>query len=133
MVINKGLTGGLARAYLATHQGPHGDAPAADTALTMPMNVSGQMVSPALLAAQPQIGHQRSTGDTKVAVYSTDDSTGVDALCAGAAPRRFGRSGLFAAGREIASRLHASWPELTESRNSAPDRSVLQPGGGAPR
>ena len=62
VVINKGLTGGLARAYLATHQGPHGDAPAADTGMTMPVNVLGQMVTPQLLAAHTKMGHRRSPG-----------------------------------------------------------------------
>lgn len=62
-----------------------------------------------------------------------DDTAGVDALCTGGTSRRAGRSGLFSAGREIASRLQASWPELTEPRTSAPDRSVLHPVGGTPR
>jgi hypothetical protein len=62
-----------------------------------------------------------------------DDSAGVDGLCTGVAPRRSGRSGLLAAGRDLASRLQASWPELTEPRTSAPDRSVLHPVGGATR
>jgi glutamate dehydrogenase len=75
-VIDTGLTGGFANAYLATHQGPHGDAPAADTAVTMPLDLSGRTVSPALLAAHARLGRQRYTGDTKVAVYSADDAGG---------------------------------------------------------
>ncbi|MDT5316850.1 MAG: glutamate dehydrogenase [Mycobacterium sp.] len=76
-VIDTSLTSGLAKAYLATHQGPHGDAPAADTAVTMPLDLSARMVSPALVAAHARVGRQRSTGDTKVAVYSAEDSSGV--------------------------------------------------------
>ncbi len=76
-VIDTGLTSGLVKAYLATHQGPRGDAPAADTAMTMPLDLSGRTVSPALLAAHARVGQQRSTGDTKVAVYSAGDSNGV--------------------------------------------------------
>jgi hypothetical protein len=44
-----------------------------------------------------------------------DDPAGVTALHAGALTKRMGRSGLLAAGREIAARLRASWPELTEA------------------
>jgi hypothetical protein len=43
-----------------------------------------------------------------------DDPAGVTALHAGASTRRMSRSGLLAAGREIAARLRASWPELTD-------------------
>ena len=55
-VIDTGRTSGLARAYLATHQGPHGDAPAADASVTMPLDVTGRLVSPALLAAHARVG-----------------------------------------------------------------------------
>ncbi|MBJ7338855.1 NAD-glutamate dehydrogenase [Mycolicibacterium sp.] len=75
--IDTGLTSGLAKAYLATHQGPHGDSPAADTALTVPLDLAGRTVSPALLAAHARVGRQRSAGETKVAVHSAGDSSGV--------------------------------------------------------
>ncbi|MEU0496085.1 NAD-glutamate dehydrogenase [Mycobacterium sp. NPDC006124] len=67
----------VAKAYLATHQGPHGDAPATDAALTMPVDVSRRTVSPALLAAHRAVGQQRATGDTKVAVHAADDPDGI--------------------------------------------------------
>ncbi|MET0454081.1 MAG: NAD-glutamate dehydrogenase [Mycobacterium sp.] len=70
------LTSGLATAYLDTHQGPHGDAPAADAAVTMPLDLSGRIVTPALLAAHARLGGQRSSGDTKVAVYDVDEPGG---------------------------------------------------------
>ncbi len=76
-VIRTGRKGDLAEAYLATHQGPHGDAPAADSVLTAPMDVSGRSVPPALVAAHARVGEQRSTGDTRVAVYAAEDSSGV--------------------------------------------------------
>jgi glutamate dehydrogenase len=81
--INTGATAavntGVARAYLATYQGPHGDAPSADAAVTAPIDASGvgRMVSPALLAAHSALAQQRSPGETKVAVYAADDPNGV--------------------------------------------------------
>ncbi len=76
-VIDTGLAGALADAYLATHQGPHGDAPSADASVTMPLDLSSRTVSPALLAAHARVGGQRSTGDTKVAVYAAEDPSGI--------------------------------------------------------
>jgi len=79
-VLNTGqdLTTGMARAYLLTYQGPHGDAPAADSAVTAPIDQSvvGRMVSPALLAAHGRLGKHRSMGETKVAVLGADDPVG---------------------------------------------------------
>ncbi len=69
----------LARAYLQTHRGPHGDAPAADTAVTAPIGLesAGRLVTSALLAAHDRLGRTRSIGETKVAVYGTDEESGV--------------------------------------------------------
>lgn len=66
----------LARAYLQTHQGPHGDAPAPDAAVTAPVgqSVAGRIVTPALLAAHAKLGRQRVIGETKVAVYGDDEA-----------------------------------------------------------
>jgi glutamate dehydrogenase len=77
--LNQDATAGLARAYLATYQGPHGDAPAADSAVTAPVDQSaiGRLVSPAMLAAHSRLGARRSMGETKVAVYPADDPSGV--------------------------------------------------------
>ncbi|TPG33218.1 NAD-glutamate dehydrogenase [Mycobacterium hodleri] len=41
------------------------------------MDLLERTVSPALLAAHGRVGQQRSTGDTKVAVYSAGDSSGI--------------------------------------------------------
>ncbi|KAA0093160.1 NAD-glutamate dehydrogenase [Mycolicibacterium sp. P1-18] len=71
------VAGDLEKAYLATHHGPHGDAPAADAALTMPVDASGRSVSPALIAAHQTVGQQRATGDTKVAVHAAEDPGGI--------------------------------------------------------
>ncbi|MDT5152324.1 MAG: glutamate dehydrogenase [Mycobacterium sp.] len=73
-VIDTERTSELAKAYLATQQGPHDDAPAADSSVTMPVDV---LVSPALLAAHARVAVQRSSGDTKVAAYAADDPSGV--------------------------------------------------------
>ena len=72
------VTVGMARAYLVTYHGPQGDAPAADSAVTAPIDRSivGRMVSPALLAAHGRLGRQRSIGQTNVAVYGADDPSG---------------------------------------------------------
>jgi glutamate dehydrogenase len=77
--LNQDHAAGLARAYLATYQGPHGDAPAADSAVTAPVDPSaiGRLVSPAMLAAHSRLGARRSVGETKVAVYAADDPSGV--------------------------------------------------------
>ena len=68
----------LARAYLATYRGPHGDAPGADSAVTGPVDrtAAGRLVSPALIDAHYRLGRHRRLGDTRVAVYPEDDAGG---------------------------------------------------------
>ena len=67
----------LARAYMATYRGPHGDAPGADSAVTGPVDrTAGRMMSPALVDAHLRLGRQRTFGDTRVAVYGEDDPAG---------------------------------------------------------
>ena len=68
----------LARAYMATYRGPHGDAPGADAAVTGPVDRAavGMLVSPALIDAHYRLGRHRSFGDTRVAVYADDDPAG---------------------------------------------------------
>ena len=67
----------LARAYMATYRGPHGDAPGADSAVTGPVDrTAGRMMSPALVHAHLRLGRQRTFGDTRVAVYGEDDPAG---------------------------------------------------------
>ena len=64
----------LARAYMATYRGPHGDAPGADSAVTGPVDrTAARMMSPALVDAHCRLGRHRSIGDTRVAVYADDD------------------------------------------------------------
>src|SRR3981189_2511426 len=77
-VLHQDANARLARAYLQTYQGPHGDAPAADSAITAPVDqsITGRLVSPALVAAHRRRGTQRRVGETKVAVYGADDATG---------------------------------------------------------
>ena len=70
-------TGALVDAYVATHQGPHGDAAAADSSVTLPLDIAGRLVTPALLAAHARVGRERATGETKVAAYGADDPSGV--------------------------------------------------------
>jgi hypothetical protein len=62
-----------------------------------------------------------------------DDPAGVAALHTGAATRRMSRSGVLAAGREIAARLRASWPELTEATPSTGRHPVEVAAGGGIR
>jgi glutamate dehydrogenase len=71
----------LARAYMATYHGPHGDAPGADAAITAPVDRAslGTLVSPAMVEAQYRLGRHRSFGDTRVAVYADDDPAGFGA------------------------------------------------------
>ncbi len=68
----------LARAYMATYRGPHGDAPGADSAVTGAgrPDGAGRLMSPALVAAHYRLGRQRPVGDTRVAVYADDDPGG---------------------------------------------------------
>ena len=67
----------LARAYMATYRGPHGDAPGADSAVTAPVQRSALgVMSPALVDAHLRLGRQRSFGETRVAVYGDDDPAG---------------------------------------------------------
>ncbi|HTI75400.1 MAG TPA: NAD-glutamate dehydrogenase [Mycobacterium sp.] len=67
----------LARAYMATYRGPHGDAPGADSAVTAPLDraVTGLM-SPALVQAHLRLGQHRAFGDTRVAVYPDRSTAG---------------------------------------------------------
>ncbi|BBY30868.1 NAD-glutamate dehydrogenase [Mycolicibacterium sediminis] len=78
-VLKKDPVTSLARAYLQTHQGPHGDAPAADSAVTAPITLTagGGLVTPALLAAHSKVGRQRAAGETNVAVYASGDQSGI--------------------------------------------------------
>ncbi|MGV0794175.1 NAD-glutamate dehydrogenase [Mycolicibacterium sp. XJ1819] len=67
----------LGRAYLDTYRGPHADAPDADTAVTLPVQLSAHaVVSPALIAAHHRLARHRRDGDTRVAVYGVDDPAG---------------------------------------------------------
>jgi glutamate dehydrogenase len=67
----------LARAYMATYRGPHGDAPGADSAVTAPVDRTALgVMSPALVDAHLRLGRQRSFGQTRVAVYGEDDPAG---------------------------------------------------------
>ena len=58
----------LARAYMATYHGPHGDAPGADSAVTGPVDRAavGMLVSPPLIDAHYRLGRHRSIGDGAV-------------------------------------------------------------------
>ena len=70
----------LARAYMATYRGPHGDAPGADSAVTAPVRAAvGTLISPAMIEAHLRLGRHRSFGDTRVAVYGEDDPAGFGA------------------------------------------------------
>ncbi|MHA3020507.1 NAD-glutamate dehydrogenase [Mycobacterium sp. BMJ-28] len=72
--LSEDAVGRLATAYLATHHGPHGDAPSNDVAVTVPVDraVTAQVMSPALLAAHTRLGQRRAPGETLVAVYPAD-------------------------------------------------------------
>ncbi len=67
----------LARAYIATYHGPHGDAPVAE-AVTGPVDMSaaGKLMSPALLSAHYRLGRRRQPGETLVEVYPAADPGG---------------------------------------------------------
>src|SRR6478672_13258119 len=68
----------LARAYMATYRGPHGDAPGADSAVTAPVDRSAvkMLLSPPLIESHYRLGAHRAFGDTRVAVYAEDDPGG---------------------------------------------------------
>lgn len=68
----------LARAYIATYHGPHGDAPAAAEAVTGPVDMSaaGKAMSPNLLSAHYRLGRRRRPGETLVEFYPPDDPRG---------------------------------------------------------
>jgi glutamate dehydrogenase len=76
--LSQGTIARLARAYMATYRGPHGDAPGADSAVTAPVDRTalGRLTSPALVEAHCRLGQHRSFGDTRVAVYADDDPAG---------------------------------------------------------
>ncbi|WP_123029402.1 NAD-glutamate dehydrogenase [Mycolicibacterium stellerae] len=67
----------LARAYIATYHGPHGDAPISDAATgPVDMGAAGKLMSPNLLSAHYNLGRRRRVGETLVAVYPSDDPGG---------------------------------------------------------
>src|SRR5258705_822004 len=76
--LSQGTIARLARAYMATYRGPHGDAPGADSAVTAPVDRTalGRLTSPVLVAAHYRLGQHRSVGETLVAVYAEDDPAG---------------------------------------------------------
>ena len=67
----------LARAYIATYHGPHGDAPVSDAATgPVDMGAAGKVMSPNLLSAHYNLGRRRQVGETLVEVYPSDDPGG---------------------------------------------------------
>ncbi|BBX15742.1 NAD-glutamate dehydrogenase [Mycolicibacterium duvalii] len=91
MSLNSGTAGGaseheavpefvdrLLPAYLDTYRGPYGGAPGAEAAVTGPLRKAKtpEVAGPALVAAQLGLGHQRSPGETRVAVYAPDEPAG---------------------------------------------------------
>jgi hypothetical protein len=56
-----------------------------------------------------------------------DDPAGMEALHNGTVSRRTSRSGVLPVGRDLVSRLQASWPELTESKAASSEESVRPP------
>ena len=67
----------LARAYIATYHGPHGDAPVSDAATgPVDMGAAGKVMSPNLLSAHYDLGRRRQVGETLVEVYPSDDPGG---------------------------------------------------------
>jgi glutamate dehydrogenase len=76
--LSQDTIGRLARAYMATYRGPHGDAPGADSAVTAPVDRSAvkMLLSPPLIEAHYRLGAHRAFGDTRVAVYAEDDPGG---------------------------------------------------------
>ncbi|RDH80134.1 NAD-glutamate dehydrogenase [Mycolicibacterium moriokaense] len=68
----------LARAYIATYHGPHGDAPIAEaTTGPVDMSAAGQLMSSKLLSAHYRLGKRRRPGETLVEVYPSDDPSGI--------------------------------------------------------
>jgi glutamate dehydrogenase len=67
----------LARAYISTYHGPHGDAPIAE-AVTGPVDTSaaGKLMSPNLLSAHYRLGRRRQPGETLVEIYPAGDQGG---------------------------------------------------------
>src|SRR4051812_20685878 len=63
----------IARAFMATYRGPHGDAPGADSAVTAPVDRTALGLMPNVVEAILRLGSHRSFGDTRVAVYAGND------------------------------------------------------------
>jgi glutamate dehydrogenase len=75
--LSQDATARLARAYLATYRGPHGDAPGADAAVTGPVDrTAAGLLSPSVIQAHHRLGLRRRIGDTRVAIYAEDDPGG---------------------------------------------------------
>jgi glutamate dehydrogenase len=75
--LSQDTIGRLARAYMATYRGPHGDAPGADSAVTAPVDRTALGLIPGVVDAHIRLGRHRAFGDTRVAVYTDGDPSGI--------------------------------------------------------
>ena len=65
----------ISKAYADTYQGPHDDQPVHDRGSGVGPTAAAA-VTPALLAAHYRLGLHRPTGESRVAVYPSDDPGG---------------------------------------------------------
>jgi len=73
---NEDIPDWVARAYIESYRGPHGDEPGGGETRTINLAVPAAMVTPAMLSAHYRLGRHRPTGESCVAVYPADDPAG---------------------------------------------------------
>ncbi|OBF08177.1 NAD-glutamate dehydrogenase [Mycobacterium sp. ACS4054] len=67
----------IAKAYIESYRGPHGDQPGAAESGPIDLTVPAAIVTPAMLGAHYRLGQHRPAGESRVAVYPPDDPTGI--------------------------------------------------------
>jgi glutamate dehydrogenase len=66
----------IARAYIESYRGPHGDEPGGAETGTIDLRIPAALVTPAILSAHYRLGQHRPPGESCVAVYRADDPAG---------------------------------------------------------
>ena len=73
---NEDIPDWVARAYVESYRGPHGDEPGGGETGTIDLTIPAAMVTPAMLSAHYRLGEHRPPGESCVAVYPADDPAG---------------------------------------------------------
>ncbi|WP_197695993.1 NAD-glutamate dehydrogenase domain-containing protein, partial [Mycobacterium sp. E1715] len=74
--LQEDIPGWIAKAYIESYRGPHGDEPGAADSGPIDLTVPTSIVTPAMLGAHYRLGQHRPAGQSRVAVYPAEDPAG---------------------------------------------------------